>query len=194
MATDTNFESHANEDGTVISDRTIAPEDWTTISDVLKFSDCANIVVDNCIIEGGKEDAIDAVRGSNYKFTNTTLLPHKNGITLKGSIDTFTIESVTFVNHGTDCDMEFGQYDNYWYVGRPATRHGNIINTKANDGKPLILKLWDATTPGIVDSNIKVIKIPKIIWFPYFVFRAIQTRGFKNIFTPVQSGSFIKTK
>jgi hypothetical protein len=79
-------------------------------------------------------------------------------------------------------------------VGRPATRHGNIINTKANDGKPVVLKLWDATTPGIVDSNIKVIKIPKIIWFPYFVFRAIQTRGLKNIFTPVQSGSFIKTK
>ena len=33
MATDTNLESHANEDGTVISDRTIAPEAWTALSD-----------------------------------------------------------------------------------------------------------------------------------------------------------------
>ena len=194
MSADKNLESHVGEDGTVISNRIIAPEVWTTISDVLKFSDCKNIVVDNCRIEGGNEDAIDAVRGSNYKFSNTTLLPHKNGITLKGSIDTFTVENVTFANHGTDCDMEFGQFDNYWYVGRPATRHGNIINTKASDGKPLVLKLWDATTPGIVDSSIKVVKIPKIIWFPYFVFRAIQTRGIKNIFKPVDTGTFIKTK
>lgn len=194
MVTDINLESHVGEDGTVISNRIIAPEDWTTISDVLKFSDCKNIVVDNCTVEGGNEDCIDAVRGSNYKFSNTTLLPHKNGITLKGSIDTFTVENVKYLNHGTDCDMEFGQFDNYWYVGRPATCHGNIINTNAEDGKPLVLKLWDATTPGIVDSNIKVIKIPKFIWFPYFVFRAIQTRGIQNIFTPVQSGLFIKTK
>jgi hypothetical protein len=57
-----------------------------------------------------------------------------------------------------------------------------------------VLKVWDAEVPVITESNIKVVKIPKIIWWPYFVFRAIQTRGIKNIFKPVEAGSFIKTK
>lgn len=194
MATDKNLESHAGEDGTVISDRVIAPADWTQTSDVLKFSNCTNITVDGCTIEGGKEDCIDAVRGSDYIFNNLTLAPRKNGITIKGSVDNYLIEDVTFISSGTDCDMEFGQYDNYWYIGRKPTRNGRIALTKSVSGKQLVLKLWDAEVPVITDSNIKVVKIPKIIWWPYFVFRAIQTRGIKNIFKPVEAGTFIKTK
>lgn len=194
MSADKNLESHAGEDGTIISNRTIAPEDWTQISDVLKFSNCNNIVVDGCTIEGGKEDCIDAVRGSNYTFNNTLLSPRKNGITLKGSIDGYSINEVSYVSHGSDCDMEFGQYDNYWYIGRKPTRNGRISHVKSVSGKQLILKLWDAEVPVITDSNIKVVKIPKIVWWPYFVFRAIQTRGIKNIFKPVEAWSFIKTK
>lgn len=194
MAADKNLESYAGEDGTLISNRLIAPDDWTQISDVLKFSNCTNVTVDGCAIEGGKEDCIDAVRGSDYIFHNLTLAPRKNGITLKGSIDNYLIEDVTFISRGSDCDMEFGQYDNYWYIGRKPTRNGRISLTKSVDGKQLVLKLWDAEMPVITDSNIKVVKIPKIIWWPYFVFRAIQTRGIKNIFKPVEAGSFIKTK
>ena len=194
MAADKNLESHAGEDGTVISNRVIAPDDWTQISDVLKFSNCTNIVVDGCTIEGGKEDCIDAVRGSNYTFNNIVLGPRKNGITLKGAIAGYTIRDASFISSGSDCDMEFGQYDNYWYIGRPPTRNGKISLTKSVSGKQLVLKLWDAEMPEIVDSNIKVVKIPKIIWWPYFVFRAIQTRGIKNIFKPVEAGTFIKTK
>jgi hypothetical protein len=98
------------------------------------------------------------------------------------------------VTSGSDCDIEFGQYDNYWYIGRPPTRNGKINLTNSVSGEPLVLKVWDAEVPVITDSNIKVVKIPKIIWWPYFVFRAIQTRGIKNIFKPVEASSFIKTK
>jgi len=194
MAADKNLESYASKDGTVVSNRVIAPDDWTQISDTLKFSNCTNITVDGCTIEGGKEDCIDAVRGSDYIFNNLTLAPRKNGITIKGSVDNYLIEDVTFISSGTNCDMEFGQYDNYWYIGRKPTRNGRIALTKSVSGKQLVLKLWDAEVPVITDSNIKVVKIPKIIWWPYFVFRAIQTRGIKNIFKPVEAGSFIKTK
>jgi hypothetical protein len=194
MAADKNLESYAGEDGTVISNRVIAPDDWTQTSDVLKFSNCTNVVVDGCTIEGGKEDCIDAVRGSNYTFNNTVLAPRKNGITIKGSVNGYSINEVSFVTSGSDCDIEFGQYDNYWYIGRPPTRNGKINLTNSVSGKPLVLKVWDAEVPVITDSNIKVVKIPKIIWWPYFVFRAIQTRGIKNIFKPVEAGSFIKTK
>jgi hypothetical protein len=194
MAADKNLESYAGEDGTVISNRVIAPDDWTQTSDVLKFSNCTNVVVDGCTIEGGKEDCIDAVRGSNYTFNNTVLAPRKNGITIKGSVNGYSINEVSFVTSGSDCDIEFGQYDNYWYIGRPPTRNGKINLTNSVSGEPLVLKVWDAEVPVITDSNIKVVKIPKIIWWPYFVFRAIQTRGIKNIFKPVEAGSFIKTK
>jgi len=194
MASDKNYESHVQEDGTVIADRTYAPENIGQYSDILKFSNCNNITVKDCTIESGKEDCIDAVRGNNYTFTETALAPKHNGITLKGSINGYAIKDVMFATHGKDCDIEIGQYDNYWYIGRKPTRNGFIENVQSTDGKPVVIKLWDATKPDIVNSNVKVVKMPIFIWWPYFVFRAIQVRGFKNIFKPVETGSFIKTK
>lgn len=194
MAADKNFESHVQEDGTLLEDRVFAPENINQYSDILKFSNCTNATVNKCRIEGGKEDCIDAVRGSNYTISSTTLVPKHNGITLKGSIDGYIIQNVTFETHGKDCDIDIGQYDNYYYIGRKPTRHGNITNVISDDGKPVTIRLWDATMPNIFSSNVKVVKVPKIIWWPYFVFRAIQTRGIKNIFKPVDGNSFIKTK
>lgn len=195
MSVDNNYESHAYETDLVISDRQIAPENPQDYSDILKFSFCKDVTVNNCIIYGGKEDNIDAVRGSNYVFKKLSLNSlGANGITLKGSLNGFTIEDVAFTSHGKECDIELGQFDNYWYVGRPPTRNGKLVNLTTTDDKPIKLRIWDATVPEITNSNVKVIKIPKFIWFPYFVFRAIQTRGIKNIFKPVPDSQIIKTK
>lgn len=195
MSADKNYESHVQENGTHIEGRTLPSDaDPAEYSDILKFSNCEDITVKNCSILGGKEDCIDAVRGNNYTFDTVTLTPKHNGITLKGSIDTASITNVEFQSHGKDCDIELGQYDNYWYIGRPPTRNVRIIDTNATDGKPVVVKVWDAKTPIVVNSSVKIINIPKFIWWPYFVFRAIQTRGIKNITTPVEAGSFIKTK
>lgn len=196
MAADKNYESHVTETGTIIENRTIPSEGTNPAdySDILKFSNCSDIIVSNCTILGGKEDCIDAVRGSNYSFNNTVLAPVHNGITLKGSIDRVEVVNVHFTSHGKDCDIELGQYDNYWYVGRAPTRNVTIADTNAADGKPLVVKVWDAEVPTVTGSNVKIVKVPKLVWFPYFVFRAIQTRGIKNIFKPVDSNAFIKTK
>jgi hypothetical protein len=196
MSADKNFESHASENGTVIENRIIPtvgtnPLDY---SDILKFSNCTDILVDNCEIKGGKEDCIDIVRGVNYTIKNSDLYPVHNGITIKGSVDSVNLNNIVFKTHGKDCDIELGQYDNYWYVGRQPTRNILIHNIKSEDEKPVVIKIWDACTPAVENSNVRIIKIPKLIWFPYFVFRAIQTRGIKNIFTPVGSNTFIKTK
>ncbi len=196
MAVDKNFESHATEDGTLIEGRIIPPAEVTALdySDVLKFSNCQNITVDQCVISGGKEDCIDVVRGSNYTIKNTTLLPHKNGITLKGSIDGAVLDTVGFDNHGSECDIDIGQFDNYWWIGRPPTRNIKLKNIESSDGKPVVVRLWDAENPTIENCNVKIVRIPKFIWWPYFVFRAAQTRGFKNVAKPVDSNTFIKTK
>jgi len=112
---DKNYESHVNESGAIIRDRLIPSEgtDPAEYSDILKFSNCADILVDNSTILGGKEDAIDAVRGSGYTFNNLTLIPTYNGITVKGAIDDVLIENITFEKHGSNSDLEFGQFDNY---------------------------------------------------------------------------------
>lgn len=196
MASDKNFESHAGEVGSLISGRNIPevginPSDY---SDILKFSNCTDIVVDGCNIEGGKEDCIDAVRGSNYTIRNTTLIPHHNGITLKGSIDGALIANVVFDGHGSDCDIDIGQFDNYWWIGRPPTRKITIRNVNSRDGSPVLVRLWDSESPVIEYSNVKIFRVPKIVWWPYFVFRAGQTRGFKNVTKPVDGSTFIKTK
>lgn len=196
MSADKNFESHATENGTAITDRMIPGKEINALdySDILKFSNCQNIVVENCVIEGGKEDCVDAVRGSNYTFRNCNLSPYHNGITLKGSIDGVKIDNVIFDGHGKDCDIDIGQFDNYWWIGRAPTRNILIKNVRAAGGAPVIVRLWDAETPVIENSNVKIIRVPKIIWWPYFVFRAAQTRGIKNVATPVSSTMFIKTK
>ena len=193
---DKNYESHVNENGTVIENR-IIPEQGINpaeYSDILKFSNCTTILVDDCEIHGGKEDCIDAVRGADYTIKNSDLYPEHNGITMKGSIDGAKLDNIVFKTHGKDCDIELGQYDNYWYVGRLPTRNVVLHNIKSEDEKPVIVKVWDANVPVVENSNVRIIRIPKLIWFPYFVFRAIQTRGIKNIFNPVGSNTFIKTK
>jgi hypothetical protein len=196
MAADKNYESHAGEDGTVVTHRVI-PDDGTNpigFSDVLKFSNCTNCTVDGCTVHGGKEDCIDVVRGSKYVIRNSTLLPYKNGITLKGSIDGVLLENIIFDGHGSDCDIDIGQFDNYWWIGRPATRNVIINNVTSLDGKPVVVRLWDADAVTVTASNVKIVRVPKFIWWPYFVFRAAQTRGYKNVTKPVDANTFIKTK
>jgi len=196
MAIDKNYESHVSENGTVIENR-IVPEQGINpgeYSDILKFSNCTAILVDDCEIHGGKEDCIDVVRGANYTVKNSDLYPEQNGITIKGSVDGVKLDNIVFKTHGRDCDIELGQYDNYWYVGRPPTRNVVLHNIKSEDEKPVIVKVWDANVPIVENSNVRIIRIPKLIWFPYFVFRAIQTRGWSNIRKPVGNNVFISTK
>ena len=196
MAVDENYKSHAGEDGTIVSGITIPDAGVNALdySDVLKFSNCSNCTIDGCTIHGGKEDSIDVVRGSNYIIRNSTLLPYKNGITLKGSINGVRLENIEFDGHGRDCDIDIGQFDNYWWIGRSPTRNVVIRNVYCADGSPVKVRLWDAANPVIEKSNVRIIRVPKFIWWPYFVFRAIQTRGYKNITKPVDANTFIKTK
>jgi hypothetical protein len=61
------------------------------------------------------------------------------------------------------------------------------------DDSPVKIRVWDADLPTIVNSNVKITKVPKIVWIWYFVVRTIQTRGIKNLFKPVDDNTFIKT-
>lgn len=174
---DTNFESYWGVTGMAIVDRDISPDNPLQFSDILKMSLCANAVVERCHIEGGNEDAIDCVRGSNYTFRALTLHPNgKNGITLKGAIDGATIQDIMFESHGSECDIEIGQFDKYQSPPFVKTKHVNIIQANAKDNRPVKVKVWMADSPNIAAGNVKVTKINPVIVWCYFFFRWVQLK------------------
>lgn len=150
------------------------PENPKDYDDIMKFSNCTNVTVGGTTVSAGRENCVDAVRGSNYLFTDCILADGAgvSTVTLKGSIDGWQFNNCV-IGHGKETDIEVGQFDNYWYVGRAPTRNGTIENCVSNDGSPIKITCWDADKPTIVNSNVKIVKVPWIIWFPYFCFRYV---------------------
>jgi len=171
---DTNYKSHVQLKDVVIDawENPLNPAEW---DDVMKFSQCENVQVTGVTVNGGKEDCIDAVRGSNYSFTNMTLNPLNNGVTLKGSIDGWNLKDILFTRKGKAYTIEIGQYDNYWTPWTKPTRNGTVDNVSIEDNSTVVVRIWDGEMPKVINcKNLKVLKIPKIIWFPYFFFRSMQ--------------------
>lgn len=178
MDTDVNYKSYVNENNLIINTWT-NPEEPSMYDDVMKFSNCSNVIVDGVTINGGSEDCIDAVRGSNYTFQNLVLKPFRDGITLKGSIDGWNLKNILFLKKGASYTIEVGQYDNYWKIGRAPTRNGTIENVNVVDGSKIYVILWDADKPKLINCpDVRLIKIPCFIWFPYFC-----VQGFRRYLT-----------
>lgn len=151
--------------------RLVTSEDWQAPSDprqwddLFKCSNVTNLTVRGLTIPASREDSIDCVRGSSYSFESCTIA---GSVTVKGAIDGLTLSNC--VISGT---IELGQYDNYWVKGRAPTRNISIVNCCSPDGSPIRVKLWDATTPLVINSTVKVTRIPKLVWLPYFLFRRL---------------------
>ena len=145
-----------------------------TYDDIMKFSDCLNVVVKNKQVSAGKENCVDAVRGTNYEWRDCEFFAGSgiSAITLKGALDGWRIID-SKIGHGKQTDIELGQFDNYWKPGRSPTRNGLIYNCQSNDGQPIRVTCWDAQIPQVIDSNVKITKVPWIVWFPYFCFRYV---------------------
>ena len=171
---DYNYKSYVKENNLFI-DTWEPPSVASIYDDILKFSDCTNVTVTNISVSGGKEDCIDAVRGSNYLFENLNLYPLNNGITIKGSIDGWHLKNILFSRKGEEYTVEIGQFDNYWYPGRPPTRNGIVENLRTISGDKVDIRVWDGEVPKVLgNQNVKITKIPKFIWYPYFLFRRWQ--------------------
>jgi hypothetical protein len=165
---DTNWRSYvgpADNGLTVNAAEWQAPLDPENYDDLVKGSNVENLCVSGLTIPASREDSIDFVRGSNYTVQNCTVA---GSITGKGSIDGLSLYGCCI--SGT---IELGQYDNYWTKGRAPTRNVSIISCTSPDGSPIRVKLWDAEMPFIESTNVKVTKIPKWVWLPYFLFRRL---------------------
>jgi hypothetical protein len=138
------------------------PENW---DDLVKCSNCTGLTISGLTIPAGREDSIDCVRGSNYTVQNCTV---RGSVTIKGAINGLTLYGS--VVSGT---IELGQYDNYWEPGRAPTQNVSILDCTSPDGSPIRVKVWDAEVPFVRNTNVKITKVPKWIWFPYFLFRRL---------------------
>ena len=150
------------------------PQDY---DDIMKFSDCTNVLVTGRFVTAGSENCVDAVRGSNYNWDKceTQDGAGRSTFTIKGSIDGWSIlQSV--IGHGRRTDIELGQFDNYWTPGRKPTRNGLIKACVSEDGSPIRVTCWNADKPEVIASKVKIRRVPWIIWFPYFCFRYLTIR------------------
>jgi hypothetical protein len=165
---DTNWRSYV---GPQDNGKLVTSEDWQAPSDPKQWDDlfkCSNVsdlAARGLTIPASREDSIDCVRGSNYLIQSCTI---QGSTTVKGAIDGFELNNC--VISGT---VELGQYDNYWTRGRAPTRNVRLVNCCSPDGSPIRVKLWDAEMPLIVGTSVKIVRIPKFIWLPYFLFRRL---------------------
>jgi hypothetical protein len=142
-----------------------APLDPENYDDLVKCSNCTGLTISGLTIPASREDSIDCVRGSNYTVQNCTV---HGSVTIKGAINGFTLYGS--VVSGT---IELGQYDNYWEPCRAPTQNVSIFDCTSPDGSPIRVKLWDAEMPLVQNTNVKVTRIPKWVWLPYFIFRRL---------------------
>jgi hypothetical protein len=150
------------------------PQDY---DDIMKFSDCTNVLVAGRFVTAGSENCVDAVRGSNYNWDKceTQDGAGRSTFTIKGSIDGWSIRQ-SVIGHGRRTDIELGQFDNYWEPGRKPTRNGLIDDCVSTDGGPIRVVCWNADKPKVIASKVKIRRVPWIIWFPYFCFRYLTIR------------------
>jgi hypothetical protein len=142
-----------------------APLDPENYDDLFKCSNVSNLTATGLTIPASREDSIDCVRGSNYLIQSCTI---QGSVTVKGAIEGFELNNC--VISGT---VELGQYDNYWVKGRAPTRYVRLVNCCSPDGSPIRVKLWDAEIALIAGTSVKITRIPKWIWLPYFLFRRL---------------------
>jgi hypothetical protein len=165
---DTNWRSYVGpqDDGlTVDSAEWQAPLDPENWDDLVKCSNCTGLTISGLTIPASREDSIDCVRGSNYTVQNCTV---HGSVTIKGAINGLTLYGS--VVSGT---IELGQYDNYWEPSRAPTQNVSILDCTSPDGSPIRVKVWDAQMPFVRNTNVKIAKVPKWVWLPYFLFRRL---------------------
>ena len=164
---DVNWRSYGPiDDGTTVdAAEWQAPLNPLDYDDLLKASNCTGLVISGLTIPASREDSIDCVRGSNYLIQSCTI---RGSVTVKGAIEGFELNNC--VISGT---VELGQYDNYWFKGRAPTRYVRLVNCCSPDGSPIRVKLWDAEIALIAGTSVKITRIPKWIWWPYFLFRRL---------------------
>lgn len=109
-------------DNVIIEECTI---EASVVEEALKFSDCRNVWVRNCTLIGGREDALDVVRGGNLIFENITFVSRgARAVTIKGGVDNVWFVGCDFSGSATSgAFIELGDWSDYDKEPQPPTRN-----------------------------------------------------------------------
>lgn len=184
---DKNYISYADEVGVRVENQGFYG--GLEYDDMVKLSNVYDGLVNNCVIFGGKEDCVDCCRGGNITISNSELFAaRKNGITIKGGIDGYRIEGVRFYHPAEGhSEIEIGQFSKYdkWPFKESRTVNGIIsdvrVETPTGKKSDVRVWVWNADVPKIRQKKgVRVVKVPKWIWLPYFLFRQFCVKYFEK--------------
>ena len=160
---DTNFLSYADQSGVVLEHQVIDPADPENYDDILKISNCHDVVVRNCWINtggGNREDGIDIMRtSSNVRIENTIVAAgSKYAFTIKGGSYDIALKDITITRGGSGwegVDIDLGNYSSTC----PDIKTGRVTldNVRRWDGKPVRIRVGWAADPVIIGGNCKVL-------------------------------------
>jgi hypothetical protein len=144
--------------------------------DALKLSNVNNCKVINCHIIGGREDAIDINRGGNHLIEGCILSSRGNFVmTIKGGAKNITIRNCTIVQQGKEVDIDLGNWSDQ---SQEITRYITIDNCKTAEltplgPKPIVIRCLWADKPTILNTNHKLIIVPKWQLFLFKIFKKL---------------------
>lgn len=159
---DNNFRSYADVDGVTIKDEVITPDNPTQYNDILKLSNAKNVDIIGAFITGGSEDCVDMNRNcQNVFIANTALCPNgKFGVTIKGGTRSVIIQNVEFVKHGSETDIDIGNWSDQ---SNEPVRQVTLANVRAMDERPVRVRVLWGERPNVIGGNVKLIVYPKIL-------------------------------
>lgn len=147
--------------------------DPSTIDDVLKLSHAQNILVETVTVNAGglqKENAVDMNRVcTDVVMKNCILYSGKqNAITIKGGCRDITIQDVEIVPGSGHCDIELGNWSDQ---SQDYVLNVKLINVTRTDGNPVRLRIGHAKNVTVEGGNVKEDKLGGLLVKLYFFFK-----------------------
>lgn len=166
------LEAYGNQSGVTIFQRTLdAPP--AAYDDALKFSNCTDVVVVDCTIRGGREDALDINRGKRLIFQRCRFESRgRYACTVKGGVSDVTFEDCTFTA-GTETDVDLGNWSDQ--APPPArTREVKLYRCKRADGGLLRIRCLWADKPALKLTPAVVRRVHPVLLLLFRIGKALR--------------------
>lgn len=151
--TDGSAFSRGDEDGLTIRNCSFKGEN---LSENLKFSQCRNVTVEDCVIESGYEDCLDICRGANYVFRRCKFVrntPGRTHVTFKGGANHALFEECTFTGKVAEASIDLGNWSNYDIVDRPKVTSVKIVRCTFDNVGPIRVRTIWAERPVFINCT-----------------------------------------
>lgn len=169
---DVNYRSIADVQDVLIENERISPIFADDFDDVLKLSNARNITVRNCVVLGGREDAVDMNRHCQNVLIEDCLVGagKQYAFTIKGGCSRITLRNVIITPRGGSIDIDLGNWSDQ---SKEPTRLVHLHNVTRVDGKPVRVRVGNADKPTISGGNVEVLGAESFWLRVYLVWKSI---------------------